>query len=124
MAVTWKKLAYESDVVLKSTFTAEGDILYATGPGTVAALAHGTDGQVLKVSSGVPAWADIGAPTEHKLNSHSAPDGSVDFNLQQATKLVVHTVANEAALPTTSISVGQLCWATGELTLHICTSAS
>jgi len=50
--------------------------------------------------------------------------GNLDFNLNQATDLVVMTVANEAALPTEGIAVGQLCFATSELTLHICTSSS
>lgn len=124
MAVTWKKLAYETDVVLKSAFTAEGDLLYGTGAGTIDALHHGSEGDLLTVSGGIPAWSAPGAPTAHHLNDHTAADGAVDFNLQQATKLVVHTVANEAALPTTSIAVGQLAWATGELSLHICTATA
>jgi len=49
---------------------------------------------------------------------------NVDFNLNQAVDLVVMTVANEAALPTEGIGVGQLCFATSELTLHICTVSS
>jgi len=48
--------------------------------------------------------------------------GSLDFNLQQAVDMVVMTVANEAALPTEGIAVGQICFATAELTLHICTA--
>ena len=35
-----------------------GDIIYASGTDTAARLAKGTDGQVLTLSSGVPAWAD------------------------------------------------------------------
>ena len=31
---TWKKLAYEDDVVLKSLFTAAGDVLVGSGAGT------------------------------------------------------------------------------------------
>ncbi len=126
MAIEWKKLAYEDDVILKALLTAEGDILYASTIGTPAALAHGNEGDVLKVASGLPAWAAPGAPTAHTLNSHSAADGAVDFNLQQATDLVVMTVANEAALPAGAgtVEVGQLCWATAELTLHICTASA
>ena len=48
----------------------------------------------------------------------------IDFNLHKATDLVVMTVANEAALPAAGIAVGQLCFATAELTLHICTVSS
>ena len=66
----------------------------------------------------------VNALEAQKLNEVPTPDGAVDFDLQQATDLVVMRVANEAALPTTGIAVGQLCWATAEGTLHICTSAS
>ena len=66
----------------------------------------------------------VNALENQKLNEVPTPDGAVDFDLQQATDMVVMTVANEAALPTTGIAKGQLCWATAEGTLHICTSAS
>jgi hypothetical protein len=42
------------------TSYAAGDILYASGASTLAKLAKGTDGQLLTLSSGVPAW---GSPT-------------------------------------------------------------
>jgi len=122
MAVTWKKLAYENDVITKALLTTKGDIIYASAASTPARLGIGTNAQVLKVATDVPAWADIGAPAAHKLNAHDPADGAVDFNLQQANDLVVKTVANEAALPVVDIAVGELCFATGELTLHICTA--
>jgi hypothetical protein len=124
MAVTWKKLAYETDVILKAIFTEQGDILYASGVSTPAALPHGVSGQFLKTQGdgANPIWSDLGAPTAHTLNSHTAANGAVDFNLQQANDLVVKTVANEAALPIVDIAVGEFCFATGELSLHICTS--
>ena len=40
----------------KSTVTTNGDLIYGTGSGTVARLGVGSTGQVLTVSSGVPAW--------------------------------------------------------------------
>jgi len=58
------------------------------------------------------------------LDDVGVPDAAVDFDLQEATDLVVMTVANEAALPAANVAVGQLCWATGELTLHICTASA
>lgn len=126
MAVVWKKLAYEDDVITKALLTTKGDIIYASAPGVPAALPIGTDTQLLNVATDVPGWVNIPAPAAHKLNSHTAPDGAVDFNYQQASYLVVQTVANEAALPATTgtSEVGQLCWATGELTLHICTEST
>lgn len=124
MAVAWKKLAYENDVITKALLTTKGDMIYASAAGTPARLAIGTDDYILRVSTDIPAWEAIGAPTAHALNSHSVPTGAVDFDLQQATDLVVMTVANVAALPVTGVAVGQLCWATGELSLHVCSSAS
>jgi len=123
MAVEWKKLAYEDDVITKALLTEQGDIIYAAAAATPAALPHGDAGDLL-TSGGDganPSWEAPGAPAAHTLNSHTAADGAVDFNLQQATDLVVMTVANEAALPGSGCEVGQLCWATGELTLHVCT---
>jgi len=60
MAVTWKKLAKEDDVIAKSLLTEKGDIIYASDVGTPAALPHGTDGQVLttKGHGANPIWAD------------------------------------------------------------------
>jgi len=58
------------------------------------------------------------------LDDIGVPDAAVDFDLQEATDLVVMTVANEAALPAANVAIGQLCWATGELSLHVCTVAA
>jgi hypothetical protein len=124
MAVTWKKLAYEDNVITKGLLTAKGDIVYASAIGTPAVLPIGTDDYVLRVSTDVPAWEAMGASSPHTLNDHLAATGAVDFNLQQANDMVVKTVANVAALPITDIAVGELCWATSELSLHICTSAT
>ena len=41
---------------LQSLMTAAGDIVYASGANTPARLAKGTDGQILGLSSGLPAW--------------------------------------------------------------------
>ena len=164
MAVTWKKLAYEDDVITKAILTAAGDIIYADGSASPVVLAKGSDDEVLTLAAGVPSWAALAAPAAHAashqngggdeisvaalsglladdqhvldtevtavieatpLNDLAAADGAVDFGLQQATDLVVMTVANEAALSAVvaDTEVGQLCWATGELTLHVCTAS-
>ena len=122
MAVTWKKLAYEDNVITKALLTTKGDIIYASGASTPARLGIGSDNQILRVNVDVPNWEDVPAPAAHTLNSHTVPNGAVDFDLQQATDLVIMTVANEAALPVVGIAVGQPCFATGELSLHICTA--
>ena len=125
MAITWKRLAYESDVITKALLTTTGDIIYASSANTPSRLAIGTDDYILRVATNVPAWEAMGAPTAHTLAAHSVPAGAVDFDLQQATDLVVMTVANQAALPAVAgtVAVGQLCWATAELSLHVCTVA-
>lgn len=121
MAVTWKKLAYAIEVIANALMSGKGDIIYASSAGVPARLPIGTDDYILRVATDVPAWEAIGAPTAHTLNSHTVPNGAVDFDLQKATDLVVMSVANEAALPITGIAVGQPCFATAELTLHVCT---
>lgn len=54
--------AYPTIVSLEGLSLAAGDILYATAADTLARLAKGTDGQVLRLVSGLPAWTS-GAPT-------------------------------------------------------------
>jgi hypothetical protein len=123
MAVTWKKVAYADDVIANALLTTKGDMIYASGAGVPARLAIGTDNQIMRVATDLPNWEAMPAPEAHTLNSHTAADGAVDFNLQQATDFIFETVANEAALPITDIGVGQPCFATSEKTLHICTVA-
>jgi hypothetical protein len=126
MAITWKKVAFEADVITKALLTTVGDIIYASGVSTPARLGVGADTNVLTLAAGVPTWAAPAAAAAHTLNSHTAANGAVDFNLQQATDLVIMTVANEAALPAGAgtVAVGQPCFATGELSLHICTASA
>ena len=56
MAITWKKLAFEDDVILKSVLTTRGDTLFrnATVP---ARLAKGNLGDVLTQGANDPYWA-------------------------------------------------------------------
>ncbi len=78
--------------------------------------AGGVDGETPASLAGRMALDDIGVP-----------DAGVDFDLQQATDLVVFTVADETArdaLSAAVTAVGQLCFATSELSLSICTESS
>lgn len=76
MAVVWKKIAFEDEVILKTLLTTRGDIIYrnATVP---ARLAKGASGKVLTMGANDPAWSDPtgGAPNAHK-DSHDPEDGS------------------------------------------------
>lgn len=137
MAATWKKIAYEDNVITKALLTTKGDIIGTSAASTPGRLGVGTNGDCLVADNeetlGIK-WLAGPTPGAHAashknggsdeilLHELGEPTDTVNFNLQQAQKLVVHTVANEAALPTTGIAVGQLCFATSELTLHICTA--
>ena len=215
MAITWKKIAYEDDVITKAFLDAVGDLISASAdntpvilsvgandtcliadsgeasglkwgtPSGITPAAHkdshdpndGTDpldcaaaGEIVGVAAAAEGTAHSFARSDHThqiqasiaddhivtvdcadaadgeiavftaagiegqtpaevaatmaLDDIGVPDAAVDFDLQEATDLVVMTVANEAALPAASVAVGQLCWATGELSLHICSSAA
>jgi len=65
---TWKKLAYEDDVILKSIINAKGDLIVGSADNTPAILSVGANGKVLTANSGATygiEWADPGAPAAH-----------------------------------------------------------
>jgi hypothetical protein len=62
VAVTWKKIGFEADLITKALLTEQGDIIYASAPSTPAVLHHGTAGQVL-TSGGDGANPSWGAGT-------------------------------------------------------------
>ena len=187
MAVTWKKLAYEDDVVTKALFGADtflyatdNDTPIATSPADMMAALSGhaaaeflmntqkiggvvdpttnqqaatkkyvddqvataneftelTDtpgayagegGNIVRVNA-APDALEFVTPAvvaaSMALDDIGVPDAEVDFDLQQAKDLILMTVANEAALPGAGVAVGQICFATSELTAHICTVAA
>jgi hypothetical protein len=61
-------VALLSQVINNTLTSTTGDIIYASGSNTPARLGIGTEGQVLKVTSGVPAWGEGGS------GSASLPD--------------------------------------------------
>ena len=61
-------VALMSQVINNTLTTTTGDIIYASSSNTPARLGIGTEGQVLKVTSGVPAWGEGGS------GSASLPD--------------------------------------------------
>ena len=61
-------VALLTQVINNTLTTTTGDIIYASGASTPARLGIGTEGQVLKVTSGVPAWGEGGS------GSASLPD--------------------------------------------------
>jgi hypothetical protein len=135
VAVTWKKVAFEDDAILRSTVTTKGDILYATASATLTRLGIGTDGFILNrdTATDVPKWIDpAGLATAHHVSTHIhsgddivymdnlAAGAAVGFAGQQATNLVIHTVANAGARPTAV--VGKACIQSDTLALYFCTA--
>jgi hypothetical protein len=187
MAVTWKKLAYEDDVVTKASYDAysilaadtdntpaavvlsasnligrkstggivalaKADILTiinvadgatanskATGAevdtGTddtkfvtvkaindshnVPMVAPGDSGNFM-VSNGTDWISSAAAPTAHALSAHTVATGNVDLGGNQATNLVLHTVANAAGLSGVTGVLGKIAWQTDVLAPYLC----
>ena len=124
MAVTWQKLAYETDCITAAYMATKGDIITASAANTPALVAiAGHDNHILTVVTDLPDWESPAAPAAHTVDDHTAADGAVDFNLNIATDLVFMTVAAEVNLPSAGVSLGEIVWCTSEKTLHICDSA-
>ena len=77
MAVTWKALAYASEVIANTLLTTKGDIIYASAANTPARLAIGTDNHVLAVNVDVPNWESAGAGDMLKSTYDSNDDGVI-----------------------------------------------
>lgn len=96
MAVTWKKLAKEDDVITKALLTAAGDIIYASGASTPAKLAKGANGEVLTLAAGLPSWAAApgnGGPTIVRKTADETVNNST--TLQNDDHLLLAVAANE-----------------------------
>jgi hypothetical protein len=62
--------------------TTTGDLIYESATSTAARLAIGTSGQVLTVSSGVPAWSTVGAAS---YSVNVGPSGTIAWSLVSGT---------------------------------------
>ena len=94
--------------------------LYDDGFGTGAYNDDGTDTIYLEPSDTETAVGK--AHTQGTDTTLGALEEDLDFNLHQATDLVVMTVANEAALPAEGVAVGEVCFAASEGIFFICTA--
>ena len=134
---TWKKYAKEDDVPLKTLWAAKGTIVAASAANTPVGVAVGSDGQLIvadAASAGGIKWQTGATPAAHatthksggsdtiKLNEFTTPDGAVAFNGQQATNLVIHNVANAAALAALTAVVGKIAFQVDTLELYVCTA--
>lgn len=74
-----------------------GDILIATGTNTLARLAIGSNGNVLTISSGLPAWGSASAGTVTSVNVSD----SVEIDLTISGSTTVNPTITAVLLPTT-----------------------
>jgi hypothetical protein len=132
MAVTWKKLAQEADVVLKTAYTAKGDLLVASAANTPAVLGIGNANDVLTVTGGTAVWAALGAPASHAtthknggsdellLNELGEPTGDIECNDQEFNGLVLENSVSDTA----TAHLGKVYFKTGDTGVYVCTVAS
>ena len=94
-----------------SPMTTAGDIIYGGTSGTGTRLAKGSDGQVLTIASGVPAWAAAAAGgssvTEVSDEVASATVGQTSFTLAQtpAVKSIVKMLINGIRISNTAFTI-------------------
>ena len=95
---------------------AAGDILYATAADTLANLAKGTDGQVLTLASGVPAWGDpaigVGQSWENVTGSRS-PATSYQNTTGRPIQVCLHW--QSAGASSAQVSDDNSTWVTVEM---------
>lgn len=95
MAVTWKKLAYEEDVITKATLTAKGDLISASAAATPLVLGVGADTTILMADSAEATglkWAAGATPSAHK-DTHDPNDGSDALDTAAAAEISVVVAA-------------------------------
>jgi hypothetical protein len=83
MPITWKKLAYEDDVILKSIINAKGDLIVGSADNVPAILTVGADGRILKANSSAPygvEWSEPGMPGPHHETHENG--GSDEINVE------------------------------------------
>jgi hypothetical protein len=96
----------------------------ATAPTTVAESAVASAGVAVVAARrdhthGAPAtWA----PSAHALNAHSNAAAAVPFAGQQAQNMVLHNVADAAALAALTAVVGKVAFQVDTLSMYVCTT--
>ena len=85
-----------SDYIPKSIGTAAGDIIYWSASGTPARLAKGSDGQVLKLSSGIPSW---GTDEDTKVTQNA-----VDSTVNKDYRIILSYDANDTDAVTNTVN--------------------
>ena len=128
--------------IMKTIFTAKGQIISSSAANTPGVLNVGTNGKVLVADSSASlgiSWQDppasmplahatthkSGGTDELKLHELGKPTGSVDINNKQLTNVVIHNVADSTARNAlTNVVVGQVCFQADTATLSCATQVS
>lgn len=86
------KTAYDlaAAAIPLSTVTTSGDIIYATGSGTVTRRAIGSTGQVLTVAGGVPTWASAGAGAMTQIADTTLGSAAADITFSSIPSTYNH----------------------------------
>ena len=85
-----------NDAKLELTGYSSGDVFYADANGTIARLSKGADGQILKLTSGLPSWQqDVGAEYSLPKATNTVLGGSkiASSTVQTVTANAVTTAA-------------------------------
>jgi hypothetical protein len=98
------------DAIPKSSFTAAGDIMYATAAGTPTVLPKGTNGQILKLNGGLPAWAELVGGNATVASGSYTGDGTAnrEINVGFIPKIVVIQNTTNMSLWVTLLNNGAL----------------
>jgi hypothetical protein len=135
MAVVWKRVALESEAILKTVLDTTGDILYANESVEPASFPIGAiaDGHILSIQDGIPEWIDKPASVAHAAShkhdgatdvlalSDLSAAGNVAFAGKEAKDLVVY---NKAGIPATPVLGKWYYETTTAPGLYICTSVA
>lgn len=124
---TWRKLAYDDEVVKESDYSAKGVLIAGSGAGTAVALSIGSDGQVLTADSGETSgmkWATISGTGDFKADGTVAMTGDLDFNENNAVDMALHQVADSTALNALTGTVAKIAFQASDTSVYICTSVT
>lgn len=96
-----------SDAIPASLGTAAGDIIYFSAASTPTRLAKGSDGQYLKLASGVPSWATLTGVNSSNSTSKMFLIGATAQNTSPSTgsnsNIVINTKADKSTAETGSL---------------------
>jgi hypothetical protein len=150
MVETWKKLAFEDDVLLKSTFdansvvmatddntpivlvVAEQELVGRLTGGAIDGIALGiADNNIVQIDQADAADNEVAHFTANGLESLSYAEllaalsgdagAAFDWNGQQITNFVIQIVADNTAKTALTAVPGNLVWQTDVAALYFCT---